>query len=203
MIRRQTEAITSAVRTPVAAPAPASAPANKFNLGVPEALTNALRSEDPAQFQAGVGALINGISNHIWNAFTEHLEKQVLPNVPRMIESYVQSAQRQQAVATDFYGKYPQLNIPEMAPMIQTIGAQIAGEWYQQGRSVDWSGDLRDAIAERVFQRLPFLRNVPGAAAPANGARRQPYAAGSGARPAAEPESPQRDMMEMIFGPAR
>jgi|SRR6516165_10730641 len=198
LIARQTEAIRAAVQPQPAAPQPTPA-APRFNLGVPEALTNALRSEDPAQFQAGVGALINGISNHVWNAFTEHLDRNVLPNVPRMIEQYVSSARRQEAVAQDFYGKYPQLQIPEMAPMVQTIGAQIAQEWYQQGKSIEWSETLRDAIAERVFQRLPFLRTAVQQA-PVNGARRQPYAAGSGARPAPETNTPEADMMAMIFG---
>ena len=148
--------------------------------------------------------MINGVANHVWNAFTEHLQREILPSVPRMIEQYVTSARNQENVARDFYGKYPQLQIPEMAPMIQTIGAQIANEWHQAGRSIEWSEPLRDAIAERVFARLPFLRTVAPTAPQTNGAgRRQPYAVGSGARPQGEPESPQRDMIEMIFGPGR
>jgi len=198
LIRQQTETIRAAVQRPPEPARPAVA-APKFNLGVPEALTTALRSEDPAQFQAGVGALINGVANHVWNAFSEHLEKNVLPAMPRIVEGFIESARRQEAVATDFYGTYPQLRIPEMAPVIQAIGAQVAQEWYQQGRDLSWSQGLRDEIANRLFQRMPFLRNLQQPQPTQQ--RRRPFAAGSGTRPAAEPDSPQRDMMEMIFGP--
>jgi|SRR5215831_4968865 len=201
-IRDMSQQVAGAVRAAVPPqPSPAEQPQpNKFNLGVPDALVNALRSEDPKEFSAGVGAMINGVANHVWNAFTEHLVKDILPNIPRMIEGHTQSIQRQEAVARDFYGAYPQLQIPELTSAIQTIGAQIAQEYAMAGKPLGWSSELRDAIAERIFMRLPMLRTVPAAAAAAPAARRS-FATGNGARPPVQTEpTEQQDMMKMIFG---
>lgn len=181
-------------------PQPISQPAAtepKFKLGVPDALVNALRSEDPKEFSAGVGAMINGVANHVWNAFQDHLEKNIGPAIPRMIENYVQTVQRQQSVATDFYGQYPQLNIPELMPVVQAVGATIAQEYARAGRQLDWSPQLRDAIAERIFQRLPMLRGQPAAAQPP---ARRAFSTGNGARPPAPGNTPQDDMVQVLFG---
>lgn len=201
LISRQTEVITRATTPP--APQP-QAPQNRFNLGVPDALVNALRSEDPQQFTNGVGALINGLANHLWNEMSAHLKTQMeeLTNsVPRYIDSYASQARQQEDVARDFYGTYPQLDSPMLKTMVQTVGSQIAQEWAQSGRSLSWSPQLRDEIANRIFTHLPMLK-----APPQQQQQRQPrraFSTGNGTRPPAQTNSPENEMLEMVFGPTR
>jgi hypothetical protein len=175
-------------------------PQLKFNLGVPDQLLSALRSEDPAEFKAGVGAMINSVANHVWNSFVQAVQAELLPAIPRMIDQQLSSSREQENVGRDFYGKYPQLNNPMFAPMIQTVGAALAQEYATAGRSLAWSPELRDQIAERIFGVLPQLRGTQQAT-PAP--RRSSFSTGSGARPAPAAAGPENDMMEMIFGPAR
>lgn len=172
--------------------------AQKFNLAVPEALVTALRSEDPKEFSTGVGAMINGVANHVWNTVMDHLEKTVGPSIPQAVERYVQTVRSQEAVANDFYGQYPQLNIPELMPMVQAVGATIAQEHAARGLALNWSPQLRDAIAERIFARLPMLRGT--APAPAAPPQRRQFSTGNGARPPASPDTPEKDMMAVLFG---
>lgn len=173
----------------------------KFNLGVPDQLLSALRSEDPAEFKAGIGAMINSVANHVWNSFVQAVQNELLPAIPRMIDQQLSSSREQENVGRDFYGKYPQLNNPMFAPMIQSVGAALAQEYAAAGRSLAWSPELRDHIAERIFGVLPQLRQGPQQAAPTT--RRSSFSTGSGARPAPAAAGPENDMMEMIFGPAR
>jgi len=203
LVQEQTNQLMGALRAgQQPQPQQQGGPPQKFNLGVPPQLTAALRSEDPQQFEAGVGALINGVSNHVWNTVMDHIQREVLPTIPRAIEAFAQSAQRQDSVARDFYGVYPQLAHDGIRPMVQMVGAQIAEEFARQGRSLGWSGELRDAIAERIFTMIPALRAQQAQAAQQAAPRRQPFATGNGSRPPPRNDSTlQSEMEAVIFGP--
>lgn len=202
LVQEQTHQLTAALRQPPPQPQQQQGPPLKFNLGVPPALTAALRSEDPQQFEAGVGALINGVANHVWNTVMDHLQNQVIPSVPRMIDQHVNSIQRQQSVAQDFYGKYPQLGNPGLRPMVQTIGAQIAEEFARAGHSLEWGDQIRDAIAERIFQMIPALRQAQQVAQQPAPSPQRRFSTGNGTRPPRGGDSTlQSEMEAVIFGP--
>jgi hypothetical protein len=196
LMRQQTNTIAAALRQPPQQQP--SAPQNKFNLAVPDPLIAALRSEDPNEFKAGVGALINSLANHVWENFRQSVQSDLLPMIPRMIEQYTNSAREQEQVGRDFYGTYPQLQNPMFAPMIQTVGATIAEEYARAGRSIAWGPELRDEIAKRIFSVLPQLKD-----ANQQQQQRQPrrsFSTGNGARPPAPTERPQEEMLQMLFG---
>jgi hypothetical protein len=197
LMRQQTNTIAAALnRQPQQQQTP-SAPPNKFNLAVPDQLMGALRSEDPAEFKAGVGALINSLANHVWEHFRQAVQGELLPMIPRMIEQHTSSAREQESVGRDFYGTYPQLQNPMFAPMIQTVGATIAEEYARAGRSIAWGPELRDEIAKRIFSVLPSLREQQQQQAPQN---RRTFSTGNGSRPPAPTDRPQEEMLQMLFG---
>ena len=175
-------------------------PSLRFNMGIPDELTSALRSEDPAQFKAGVGALVNSLANHIWNNFQQDVRDNLVPAIRQMLESHTSAVSQQDAVSRDFYGTYPMLGRPELAPLIQTVGASLAREAVSAGRSLDWSPQLRDEIASRVMAIIGAVQGVqpPSPAPPAPPARR--FATGNGTRPAQGTQTPQDEMQAMIFG---
>lgn len=203
LINEQTNQLAGVLRSQqTPAQAPPQQPSQRFNLAVPPQLTAALRSEDPQQFEAGVGALINGVANHVWNSVMEVVRNDIMPSIPRVIDAQMQTLQRQQTVATDFYGKYPQLSSDALRPLVQQVGAQIATEFAQAGRDLNWGEQIRDAIAERVFQAIPALRQQVQQATAQQG-RRQSFATGNGSRPPPVSSNPQQEMMDVIFGPTR
>jgi hypothetical protein len=173
------------------------APQLRFNMGIPDELTSALRSEDPGQFKAGVGALVNSLANHIWSNFQQDVQQNLVPAIRQMLESHTSAVSQQESVGRDFYGTYPGLNRPELAPLIQTVGAQLAREAVSAGRSLDWSPQLRDEIASRVFTIIGGVQPPQAAAAPAP---RRPFSTGNGTRPTQATATPADDMQAMIFG---
>src|SRR6516165_7174703 len=58
---RQADAIARAV-TPAPQPQQPQQQQPRFNMGIPDELVTALRSEDSGQFKAGVGALVNSLA---------------------------------------------------------------------------------------------------------------------------------------------
>lgn len=192
LFREQTDAIRSAVAARPAAPAAptAEAPAApKFNLGIPPQLIDGLRSDDPKEFALSMNAVVNGIANHLWNTFNQHLESTVQPSYRNMIQEVLQSQQTQAQVAQDFYGKHANLNNPTLRPLIQQAGVEVAQARMAAGKSVAWSEELRDEIAEKIYSVLPALRPAAAGAqppaSPAPGAPKPRFAAGGGAPPAA------------------
>ena len=174
------------------------APQLRFNMGIPDELTSALRSEDPGQFKAGVGALVNSLANHIWSNFQQDVQQNLVPAIRQMLESHTSAVSQQESVGRDFYGTYPSLNRPELAPLIQTVGAQLAREAVSMGRSLDWSPQLRDEIASRVFAIVGGIQQ-PAAPQPSPAPRR-PFSTGNGTRPTQATATPADDMQAMIFG---
>lgn len=194
LIRDQTAAITTALQRPAEKPAAATeeAPA-KYNLGLPPEVIGLLRSEDEGEFARGMHTVINGISNRIWSDVNAHLDQVIAQRVPAMFTEQTNAQSVQQRVATDFYGKYETLRAPELRPLIQSIGVQVANERAQAGKTNEWSPEIRDAIAEKIFTAIPSLRppaeqqqqqTPPGGTPP-----KRPFATGTGSRPDTAPDA--------------
>lgn len=177
---------------------------NKFNLGMPPALVAALRSEDPKEFEQGVGAMVNGVANHVWNSTMEHIQNELLPAIPRMIQSYVEQQKQQQDIAGDFYGTYKNLDHPSLRPLVQHTGMLIAQEGAAKGIVRQWDAALRDEIAERIYTTIPALRPAAKAANGGTPPPKKKFAPGGGSRAGNsggnQAENEMLDVMG-IFGP--
>lgn len=188
LFEQQTAAIAAAVAPRPAEQPPAGPQAPKYNLALPPQILTALRSEDPTEFAGGMHAVINGIVNKVWNDVNEHLASQFAPQMQQMVQHVVRSQQTTEKVATDFYGKHKTLDLPLMRPVVQQVGAMIAQRRAAQGKSIEWSGELADEIAEEVYLNFPNLRPAAAPQAPAapggHQPKKQPAAFGGGARPA-------------------
>lgn len=201
LIRAQTESITAALQTkPAAAEAePGEAPP-KYNLALPPQVVNLLRSEDVGEFQQGMHAVINGISNKIWTDVSAHVDgivqKLVSERIPAIMEERTTSATTRARVAQDFYTAHENLNNPALKPLIQNVGLQVVQRRQAAGLPIDWSPEVRDEIAETVYTQLPQLRPAAAAAAPAAKSR-VPFVAGGGARPTLVPDA-SSEFAEML-----
>lgn len=171
----------------------------KFQLGVPDAIINALASEDVGERKVAVHAIVNGVANAVWreaNTLVQTVVQELVQSIPRFIEGHQTLAREQQQVASDFYGTYAVFNKSEFVPLMQNIGMQIAQEMTTRNQTPKWNTEMRDEIANRMFLLFPMLKTVHDAeVAKGNGKGKQPAATkplpfvanGGGARPQAEP----------------
>lgn len=169
-----------------------------YQYTVPPQLLAGLRSEDPAEQAGAVGALIQGVSQTVHQQVLGQM-RQAFQTVPQMVYSQINTVRTQQEVFQDFYGSYPELNRPELYPVVAQCGAALMQETGQ----MTYSPQMKQAIAARVKQLLgmaaPVQQPTPAPAPSAPG----PYM--SGGAPAARPTAPVRpseedDIANTIFG---
>lgn len=207
LVQQQTAAIRQlAEQRPQAAGAPQAAeqpPAPKFNFGIPPQILNAMSSEDPQERAVGTHALVNGTANAVYTEvekFVHSTLTDVVQRLPELIQAHMQVVETRRSVYEDFYGKYSMFKNESFMPLVQTTGAQVFQQWAAQGKPLQWSPELRDEIANRLFALFPHLKPADGQQQEPqgqNGASRR-FATGSGARPAAAQPGPQDDMMDVL-----
>jgi hypothetical protein len=124
----------------------------------------------------------------------------IMQNVPRLIEAHQTVAQRQREVHDDFYGTYkvfPNTD-PAFVALVQNVGQVVAQDFVRAGRRLDWGPELRDEIANRLFQSFPMLKAAHEAAKTTSqgNSRKAPFVAGGGSRPAPTPASEFLDVLK-------
>lgn len=166
-----------------AAAAPQPEPqAPKFNLGIPPQLVAAMNSEDDKERALALHAVVNGVANHVWDAVQHHIVNEVIPGMARIAEAQHAQRTKVQGIYDDFYGTHKTLADEKLRPLIQAVGQSIAQTRAAAGKSVEWSNELRDEIAEAVYTLVPPLR--PAAGTPTPQPKPKPFATGGGAPPA-------------------
>lgn len=175
-----------------------------YNFQVPDQLMEMIDSENPTQRRAGISALITSLARvvhgEVRKEFTGKLEE-VSKSIPRTIESHVDarssSERMQQAVESDFYGTYTELNRPELKPLIVSTAARIMSTTGAK----DWSPALRDQIGTEVRAILRASSGLAGAPAAGNGqVARPPKQRGTTTRPPAGPTGLEGEIDDLIFG---
>jgi hypothetical protein len=203
LFREQTALIRQAVERPVSATpaAPAEPEKPRFNLAIPPQILAGMRSEDPNEFATSMHSVINGIANHLWGEFNKHLETTVQPSYRNMIQEHISSLRTQNAVAEDFYGKHANLNAPALKPIVQQAGVAVAQARMAAGKSLEWSEELRDEIAEHIYTSLPQLRPVVVPPAPPVPPGSKPrFVPGGSARPAAPSGADEQFGADLLAG---
>ncbi len=133
-------------------PYAAYVPAYEYQL--PEPLAQLLDSEDPAERQQGVKAIMTGISRTVHRQMLEQFQGMLSVYVPRQIEQHQQQQTLQSEIQRDFYGTYKELDNPDVRRIVATIAPQVM----QEIGVSDWSPVLRDTLAQRVKAMLSLGR---------------------------------------------
>lgn len=121
-----------------------------YRYEIPPQLVAAIRSEDPMEAQAAVGALTAGLAKNIHQTAIAQIQRNFQEILPRIVEGLVERRVQQWNITNDFYGTYPELNRPELRALVVSVGQQVAREINAQS----WGPRLRDAVAQRVKSML-------------------------------------------------
>lgn len=190
-----------AIRQSLAQSAPADPPAPKetppepppfADVRVPPELVAALRSDDPNEAAVAVNLLVQGAATMAYRKFQEDFTKFQNEGLPSFIASTRQVEEQARTIKTDFYGKYPELDKPELYPLVQTVAAEMIKAQGQNFKG--WDEAFRDAVGTRVVTLLAGVVKAPAPPAPAPAPFTPPS---GGPRPAAAPEN---DILATLFG---
>jgi len=133
--------------------------APSYRYQIPEQTLAALRSDNDGEFGRAVETMFNIVAENVHSNLIQHVSDYVGSTVPDMIQKS-QSAQGQQTqVRSDFYGAFPELNRPDVQPLVISAAQQLANEGYTR-----WDQNFVQALGQRVHGTLRGF--VPAQAAP-------------------------------------
>lgn len=127
-----------------------------FLFDVPPQLTEALYSSDPAQRAAGVQYLVAGTARAAFKE-AKRLVDDFSKAVPNIVAQHIQAHTYRENVRRDFYGKYPQLDNPHLAPTVASVSQAVMQTLARSGQRPTWSPQIADLIATEVFKLIPGL----------------------------------------------
>lgn len=171
---------------------------------IPPALVNALASEDPVQRTTAVQHLVAGTARAVHTEVLK-LVSEVRASIPQIFNQQMQAHTYRETIRKDFFGKYPMLDNPHLAPTVASVTQQVMSEIQASGGRPAWSPQLAQAIAERVFTLIPGLRGQvpsqpqPTAVPAVPQAPQPPHMFTPGARPVQGP-SLQAEIEQTLFG---
>jgi hypothetical protein len=133
-----------------------------------EFLHDLLSGEDAGKAKARLQALIGGVQANAMNgvlnmlrpvlgAIVTEVPKQVQQQASQYAQQQITAQQAAQQIQQDFYGTYPELNKPELLPVVQAVAS---GKEFSQAQ---WNSQTRDAIAARVKGLLQVFAGAAGA----------------------------------------
>lgn len=130
-LRGQVSAFASTQGAPTAeptAPVPDDIDIPAYNVGVPDALVEGLASEDPQVRKNSIAGMLSGIGALVHKEVKRDMLAVIQQSVPRIAAETQSSTRTQEAIFNDFYGNYPQLNVPELRGVIQNAAGPIFQE---------------------------------------------------------------------------
>jgi ribosomal 50S subunit-associated protein YjgA (DUF615 family) len=123
-----------------------------YDFNIPDQLVNMLASEDPVERKQALAATVQGVATTVHQQVLQQvgtIVQHLQTTIPQQIAQAQQAAAVRQHVVSDFYGKYPQLDTPELRTVVQTIANQ-----YFATNPPQWNATARDAIAAKVVQAI-------------------------------------------------
>lgn len=133
-----------------------------YNFAVPDQLISGLRSENPVEHKQAIAALIQGTATNVHRQVVLSMRKEFAAVMPQIITSMLQQHEQSREIFSDFYGKYPALNRPEIRQLVRNVGEQV---WREFGMPA-YSPQLRDAIAVRAQAILGGAMPAPAMGQP-------------------------------------
>jgi hypothetical protein len=153
----------------------------RFNVSLPDKLLTAMASEDAGERGAATNILVNNMLNFMWDNVQREMEAR-FGNVPKMIESHMGRAEQTRRIYDDFYQKYPNLNKPELMPVVQNVAKQIISA---KGQNFTWNEAVRDEIGAAVIGLIKAAGGDVTTTPPAGkkpAPKETPFVAGKGNR---------------------
>lgn len=188
-------------QTPTAANLPA------YDYEIPDALVEALSHDDAAVRRRGIQALVKGTAISVHQQIMATLEPKFQElqssTISRMTEQQRVANQRE-AIKADFYGRYPQLSDPALAPFVASVTEKVMAET----GLTSWSEQLRDAVGMRALQILGRAP-APNVQAPAQAQAQNvrpavpappPAMRGSNNRPPMAGSGSVDEVYDLVFG---
>ena len=173
-----------------------------YDFSIPDGLMQLLESDDRPQRQQGYMALAKGVAQTVHQQVNEAMKASFERILPHVVQSQFQNLQTTQAIFSDFYGTYSDLNNPQLYPIVQ----QVAQQHFQRFPQDQWTERTKGKIAEQVYGLLKW--QFPGAKGPV--APQAPAAApyptpppniGSGVRPGVPAMSTeQQEILDFLGG---
>lgn len=188
----------------------------RFAFSIPSQITKAIfESEDLGERSAGMTALVNGLSNSIYNELSQEFEarqRAIIEAIPRISSQTVREITTQEGMVRDFYGTFTDLPKDESGnvnPIVQNVVQQTAQAYATElknaGKTFAWTPEFRNEVGKRVYSLLNLqLKAAPNTQTPPvkpNGRVPKPASfasGGSGARSSALPPANEvvKDIMD-------
>lgn len=160
-----------------------------FAFRVPPQIVQAMRSDDDAQFTAGLEALVSGVANSVWQKFTGEMTTfrgAMSEQVAQTVQSQHTAATERQSIYSDFYGKFKELDNPALRPVVTMVAKQFIDE---AGPSFTWNAAFRDKLGETVKTLLSSLAPQQQQQTSRPNGPGNRFNSGGGSRPAASKPS--------------
>lgn len=140
--------------TKPAAEAPPEDPMLNYMYEVPQAVAQALTSEDPNIRVKATNAMHAVFARTVHQRVRQDVAQMIKTELPKLVTSMLSEHTRKQQIRSDLYGNYPELEDERIAPVIQNIAAKVMS---QQGFTT-WNRKVADKIAEEIFSLMPGIR---------------------------------------------
>jgi hypothetical protein len=175
-------------------------PLDYRQINIPDAVLNAMNSENPLERKAAVTHLISSSMATAHRMAVSQATRMMNATVARVLPSYVAERiaqhERQREVFTDFYNTYPDLSAPAIRPIILEQAKTLQAHYGNPG----WTPQFRDALGTHVRNMLRGFSpqsGAPASAAPApvpSGVMTPPSA-----RPSAVGQPPRGNAWDDLF----
>jgi predicted DNA-binding protein (UPF0251 family) len=159
----------------------------QYAYDVNDQLLRAITSDDLREREAALKAFAVNLSQTVHMRALEQARQEVAQAVPVFVQHVIATEFAKRQIASDFYGKFPELNTPEIAPIVGQVAQQVMGE---MGAST-WTPKVRDAVGARVKSMLSAVAGQVQQQAPA------PVMTTPAATPMVR-NNPENDMLSFI-----
>jgi len=165
----------------------------KAQINVPEQFMAAIDHEDPKIRHQGVTALVNSMGNLFMDQHAQEMASYHQFMVERVVPQMVVSLINRLESNKTFYSEYPDLDTPDLHPIVDQQGQKLAQAWEKAGKQFMVKGrpspEFMQAVAEAVAGLIPGTQNVVQAPSqqaqnPVN-SKKQPHWGGKVSRPPA------------------
>jgi hypothetical protein len=150
-------------------------------------MLRAVTSEDMRERAAALQAFAVNLSQTVHQRAVQQVREEIAQVLPQYVQQTALQEYQRREIARDFYGKFPELDRPEVAPVV----AQIAQQVMTETRANGWTPQVRDAVAGRV-------RAVLGAVANPVQQRPAPQMAAPSAQPMTANPGPGRNILREL-----
>jgi hypothetical protein len=140
---------------PVAPQAPQQPQLPGYAYDINDNMLRAVTSEDMRERAAALQAFAVNLSQTVHQRAVQQVREEISQVMPQYVQQIALQEYQRREIARDFYGQYPELDRPELAPAV----AQIAQQVMMESKANGWTPKVRDAVAARAKAMLGAVAN--------------------------------------------